>query len=710
MMGRRSYEVRTATAQMQVVGKRHYGAKALPQGGGGGRRPARELFDPLILWRARVPLDAAGRAEVELALNDAATSFRIVAVVLAGTGLFGTGAASIRAAQELTILPGLPPLVREGDRYRAGVTVRNSGRQPMTVVASARAAGASAALAPQSVALAAGEAQELFWEAVAPSGRDRLTWEIEAAAKERAAADRVRVTQKIVPAVPPQVVQAEIMQLDDDVLKAVEAPAEALLGGGVRVSATARLGHGLKPLADYMRRYPYGCMEQKISAAVALCDPALWDQRMTELPAAMDGDGLVKYFPSLPHGDPVLTAYILSVGHEAGWSIPAETRTKILQGLQRFVNGSLIRNSPSAAADLTLRKLAVLAALARAGAAEPAPAESLSIEPGLWPTSAVLDWVDFLLHMQDFPGRGQRLAEAEQALRARVMTQGTMTAFSTGPSDRLWWMMASEDVNAVRLVLAALKLEGWRRDLPRLMRGALARQRHGHWDLTTANAWGALAMERFSEALETDAVTGITRVEFAGQIRAIDWDAPLKGESVLIPWPGGRADLRLTHQGRGRSRVTVQAVAAVALREPLASGFTIRKRISAVERRTPDRWSRGDTVRVSLEIEAQAAAGWVAVSDPLPAGAAVLGTGLGRDSRLMTRGEQRTGQVWPAFEERSFEAFRAYYEQVPAGRWTLEYTLRLNQSGTFHLPPTRVEALYAPEVMGALPNAMFEVE
>ncbi len=710
MMGRRSYEVRTATAQMQVVGKRHFGAKALPQGGGGGRRPARELFDPLILWRARVPLDAAGRAEVELALNDAATSFRIVAVVHAGTGLFGTGAASIRATQELTILPGLPPLVREGDRYRAGVTVRNSGRQPMTVVASARAAGASPALPPQSVALAAGEAQELFWEVVAPSGQDRLTWEIEAAAKESAAADRVRVVQKVLPAVPPQVVQAEILQLDGEAIQAVEAPEGALAGGGVRVGARARIGDGLKAVADYMRRYPYGCTEQKISAAVALRDQALWERQMAELPAVMDGDGLVKYFPSLAQGDPVLTAYLLSVGHETGWAIPAETLTQALKGLARFVTGSLVRHSPSAAADLTLRKLAALAALSRYGAAEPAMAGSLSIEPDLWPTSALLDWVEALLHMENLPERAQRLAKAEEALRARLITQGTMTAFSTGASDRLWWLMASEDVNAVRLVLAALKLEGWRQELPRLVRGALARQQRGHWDLTTANAWGVLAMERFSEAAEPDAVTGITRVDLDGRSRAFDWGAPLKGESVLIPWPAGRADLRLRHQGGGRPWVTVQSVAVVPLREPLASGFTITKRLSPLDRRVPDRWSRGDTVRVRLEIEAQAGAGWVAVSDPLPTGAAVLGSGLGRDSRLMTRGEQRAGQVWPVFEERSFEAFRVYYEQVPAGRWTVEYTLRLNQSGSFHLPPTRVEALYAPEMMGAMPNAMFEVE
>ena len=31
---------------------------------------------------------------------------------------------------------------------------------------------------------------------------------------------------------------------------------------------------------------------------------------------------------------------------------------------------------------------------------------------------------------------------------------------------------------------------------------------------------------------------------------------------------------------------------------------------------------------------------------------------------------------------------------VPKGKWTLEYTVRINNEGVFQLPPTRVEALY----------------
>jgi hypothetical protein len=99
---------------------------------------------------------------------------------------------------------------------------------------------------------------------------------------------------------------------------------------------------------------------------------------------------------------------------------------------------------------------------------------------------------------------------------------------------------------------------------------------------------------------------------------------------------------------------------------------------------------------------------WVVANDPVPAGATILGSGLGRDSRLMTQAESRKGP-WPVFEERAFDGFRAYYEFVPKGKWALEYTLRLNQDGEFNLPPTRVEALYAPEMFGEIPNEPIKV-
>ncbi|MCC7151357.1 MAG: hypothetical protein IT501_05105, partial [Rubrivivax sp.] len=121
------------------------------------------------------------------------------------------------------------------------------------------------------------------------------------------------------------------------------------------------------------------------------------------------------------------------------------------------------------------------------------------------------------------------------------------------------------------------------------------------------------------------------------------------------------------------------------------------------------RWSRGDIVRVRLEVDAQADRTWVVVADPVPAGASVLGTGLARDSALATRGERASGTAWPAFDERGHDAFRRYFEFLPRGRHVVEYTLRLNNPGRFMLPPTRVEALYAPDSFGEAPNPPLEI-
>lgn len=163
------------------------------------------------------------------------------------------------------------------------------------------------------------------------------------------------------------------------------------------------------------------------------------------------------------------------------------------------------------------------------------------------------------------------------------------------------------------------------------------------------------------------------------------------------------------HQGTGQSYVTLSTLAAVPLREAVQRGYRVSREVQALERLRPDRWSRGDVLRVRLTIDAQAGMGWVVVEDPIPAGATLLGSGLKRDSALLTEDEVRRGRAWPAWEERLHEGYRANYEYMPRGSHSLEYTVRLDNDGTFRLPPTRVEAMYAPEMHGETPNPVMDV-
>ena len=712
MMQQRSLQVQTATAQMQVVGKRHFGRKAVPHGGGGGKGGSRELFDTLLFWKARVALDANGEAKVEVPINDSLTAFRIVAVASAEADLFGTGRTEVRSSQDLILLSGLPALVREGDRCRAGFTLRNTTDAEVKVELGATAAGK--ALPRQTLSLAAGQAQEVGWDYVVPLGVQELQWDVSAktvAQDSPASMDKLRVKQKVVAAVPVRTLQATLLQLDKPQSMKVQLPDGALAGrGGVQALFSAKLGSELPGVREYMAAYPYSCFEQSTSRAIALRDPAMWKSLVEKLPAYLDADGLLKYFAVMDQGSDSLTAYVLSATDEAGYSIPPDVKGRMVEGLRGFVQGKVVRYSSLATADLAVRKIAALEALSRSGPVAAGELESFAIEPNLWPTSAVIDWYLILQRSASLPRRDAQLAQVQQILRSRLNLQGTTLGFSTERKDDWWWLMASADVNANRLILAMLDNPAWQADMGRMARGALGRQRAGHWGTTVANAWGVLAIDKFSQKFESVPVSGISSASLGNASKSIAFAGEVSAGSVLLPWPRGESELQIEHAGKGKPWVTVQSMAALPLKAPLGTGYRISKRITAVEQKTPGVWSRGDVYRVHLDMEAQSDMTWVVVDDPIPASATLLGSGLGRDSKILSGGEKATGWVWPAFEERSFEAYRAYYQFVPKGKWSVEYTVRLNNPGQFTLPPTRVEAMYSPEMFGAMPNPAFSVK
>ncbi|MBI5617998.1 MAG: alpha-2-macroglobulin [Gammaproteobacteria bacterium] len=718
MMGRRGEEVQTSTAQMQVVGKRHYGRKAVPQGGGGGSAAgSRVLFDTLLTWSARVALDANGEASVEVPLNDSLTSFRIVAVATAGASRFGTGSAVVRSTQDLMLFAGVPPLVREGDRFRAGFTVRNASDRPLEATVTPEISATHAegepeplpAPAAQTVSLAPGTAQEMAFEVTAPYGATGLAWTVRASAGETS--DRLSVNELVIPAVAVRTFQATLLQLAAPFAMQAAIPADAVPGrGGIDLTLKPKLGGDLDGVREYMTFYDYICLEQLVSKAVALQDDDRWDAVMALLPTFLDADGLARYFAGSGPGSDTLTAYVLAIAAASGREIPDGARARMEDGLKKFIEGRIHRESALKTADLALRKLAAIEALSRYPEGIDASwLETIDLQPNLWPTSGVIDYLDVLRRTPALPDRDQRLKEVQGILRSRLNFQGTTMTFSTEKSDALWWLMISADVNANRAILALLEDPEWREDMPRLVTGSLGRMLRGHWSTTIANAWGVVALDKFAQAFEQTPVAGTTRATLGTDQGAVEWSAHADGGSIALPWPAAAAGLEVKHDGDGKPWLTVQSRAAIPLEEPFSAGYTVKRSVTPVSQKTAGRWQRGDVYRVHLEIEAQSDMTWVVVRDPIPAGASILGTGLGRDSQILSGGEQKTGEVWPAFEERTFESFRSYYEFVPKGRWTVEYSVRLNNAGAFMLPETRVEAMYAPEMFAELPNATLEV-
>ena len=763
MIRTRAWGVETSTAHGEIIGRRHFGRKAVAAGGGGGRGGTRELFDTLLLWKATVKLDAKGEARIEVPLNDSLTRFRLVAIADgppdAEIAAFGTGSTTVRVTQDLQLLPGLPPLVRGGDQFNATLTLRNTTTREMTVRASlagtvhrdeAATAAASApaiarsplTFAPQDVVLAAGAAKEIAWPVSVPGDAFSISWDAAAetvpAAGATAAKDRVKLTQLVAEAVPTRVMQATLGRLDGTYTLPVAAPAGALPDagprhGGLRVALQPTLGSALPGLRRYFETYPFGCLEQKAAQALGLRDAARWATLLEALPAHIDADGLANYFPvrvgEAPAGSDRLTAQLLATAQEAGFTLPEAQRHAMLDGLAAFVEGRIDHRpwAPAAAQTLNLavRKLAALDALARHGRAQPRMLGSIALTPNAWPTAAVIDWLNLLrrfrtqnLAMGELP---QRIEQAQQILRSRLVLGGTTLKFSDEAGDHWWWLMDNADANAARLILAVIDEPAWRAELPRMVVGSLGRQREGAWSTTTANLWGAIALDRFAAKFESQPPTGTSALRLASGTAAtptpplpqaaFDWAKQPAGGALTLAWPEVPASLSAQHSGRGAPWLTVQSLAAVALTQPISAGYSVKRSVSAVSRKDPSRWSRGDVLRVRLEIDARADMSWVVVSDPVPGGATLLGSGLGRDSAIAAQGatDGADASVSAAYDERSFEAFRRYFAQLPRGRHVVEYTLRLNSAGHFALPPSRVEAMYAPESFGELPNAAIDV-
>ncbi len=707
MMGERSLEVVTSTGQMQVVGKRHYGKKAVAAGGGGGDASGvnRENFQPVLLWKGHVALDANGTAVVQVPLSDALSRFRLVAVASDGAQLFGSGEARIKTSQNLSIFPGLAPLVRTGDLYDALFTLRNGSDRDMRVTATPTIEPAFAKGNPLTVNIKAGGAATVRWSLTAPAAAGPVKWTIEARSEDGKNTDTLTAMQEVIPALPAEAWAASLVRTGDGGPINIAPPAGALAGGWVDIALSNSLAPPLDGVRSYMTQYPYECFEQRLSRIVATGNSGAWTVLAGSLPTFLDKDGLLKYWPSESiEGSPELTAYAVAMTSAAGLQVPGKDRARMIAALRSVAEGRLSR-SRSFDGDERLVRIAAVSALARAGAVDATLIGTVDMVPADMPTGTLADWIVALDKAPVSARITQLRAGAEGEMRRRFAYEGARLDL-VDQQKAPWWMMTSGDEMAVKALEALLGKSGWAAEAPRMMTGVAQRQSGGHWDTTPANAWGAVLVRRFAALYPASAITGTTTVSLGSASQSARWPRKVDASPLRLPLATG--PLTLSQSGGGAGPwATVTVRAAVPLSKPLYAGYRLTREVKVISARQAGRLSQGDVVRIKLTVEASADRNWVVLSDPLPSGATVV-SGMGGQSALLKGGESSDGS-YPAWVESQRGSWRAFYEWLPRGKTLIEYTVRLNGAGRFVLPPSRVEAMYSPQIRAQLPLAPVQV-
>lgn len=696
------YGVRTATMQSELIGRRHYGRKAVAAGGGGGGAPTREILDSLLLWRTDVLLDEQGQATIAVPLNHSLTQFELVALVDSGGTQFGVAKAQIQTHQPIQIMSGLPAVVRTADSYEAVFTVRNRESAAATVALKATASLDGQllfdfVLAPQQLAAQSSQTfkKTVTMPAQLGANAGQLLWQLTAYNPlQEEVLDQLQLTQQWqahVPVTTQQVLWQRLRAGQPQTLS-VALPNAALQYnniplGQVQLGVQSSLG-GQTAVQAWFERYPYTCFEQQASKYVALHDETQWQHLMQELPSYLDSNNLLRYFPS-PYlqGSAGLNAYVLSLSAYAPavTKLPEPLAQTLLQGLYSYVEGR--REQPhTSATEQVAFYLAALDALAQYEVVPPHRLDTIALAIRQWPTSALIDG----LRVVSDPA--QR-AQIESALRARLVARGTAQQFSADEAlNSMPALMVSPVTNQARLLLAVAHDPAWQQQLPALVHGLLAQQYQGRWRTTTENSWALLALEAIDPP--SDAV-----VEVQYTVANAPQEQATVPFSAAWSWSqNGSIQIHIEQTAESAAPLWLQlrAEAAVPVLKPVFHGYEIRRVLTPIVQAQAGQWQVGDIYEVELQIKAAHSSVWAVINDAVPAGAVVLERRASPDESTVRR---------PSYVERLYTGYRAYFEYLPAGESIVRYQVRLNTAGQFELPPTTVESLYDGSVQAQLPIA-----
>ena len=285
---------------------------------------------------------------------------------------------------------------------------------------------------------------------------------------------------------------------------------------------------------------------------------------------------------------------------------------------------------------------------------------------------------------------------------------------------------------------------------PRLARGLLGMRKDGAWRSTQENGWALLALRAYraaqeSSKKETEARAFLGSDLIASRVFQGTADAELDGTvpaARVIAAGGGPIAFELLGEGQLFYAAELRYATTVLPREARDEGLFVKKLVRAVRpeeikdavqwipKASRDGAPAGSLVLVDLLLESAEARRQVVIDDPLPAGLEPVDTALdtasksravrdedglgGKPKKKVDRPDALTG-IGAAFRtarvhrEMHDDRVLTFIEDLAPGMYHFRYIARATSIGRFVVPPTRVEAMYSPEVWGSTAAGTFEV-
>lgn len=668
-------------------------------GDGPGNEPSRvrSRFVRSALWLPALRTGDDGEVAFEFDAPDNLTAFRLMAVVADRAERFGSAEARIRVDKPLLAQPALPRFLSVGDVLELGAVVHNRTEREQQVTVTLKARGLLLRATKRQLTLPAGGQRPVLFRAQVEKV-DAVHVELAVRSAEHSDA----FTQEL-PVRRPLTTEQRLLaqqRLESGGQWQVDWPAGVLLDDSsleVTLDPTglSRLEHGLR----YLIEYPYGCLEQTLSRLIPMF--ALRELTASLPMKDLDGQALERFvtlgvakllrhqhsdghFSLWPgsHPEPHLTAYALwgfALGRDAGVKIDPSALKAGLDALERWTaeQGQVLRP------DATQAMAALVLAL------HGRPDHGLLAR--LYEARASLT----------LAGRAQLLqalaaAHGEPAWIRELTDELSRDAgpLSSWPTEYgLHFDMASPVRDQAIVLRALLQASPQHPRVQQLVEDLLAAQQpEGRWGNTQENIYALLALADYARQAAHSRPT--VTLELGG--KRLLHERLEAGQVLRFARPAselGQGELVLRSDGPLHAVLRQKLVRDAANAQPLANGFQIARRY--LDPKTGAELSGfavGQLLQVEVRVEASQDRAYVAVVDPLPAGAEPVQT------RLATEVADPQGEdwTWDHVELRDDRAL-AFVDRMGAGVHRFRYLIRASSAGQFQVPAPEVEAMYQPE-------------
>lgn len=695
---------------------------ASKDGGDGVRR----TFKDTAYWNAHVVTGEDGTATASVVMPDNLTTWRIVgrAVTADEQGRplrVGQGSHKVVTAKDLIarILP--PRFVMAGDTLDLVGQVHNLGEDAASVAVRLEVDGpvSMEGEAAKTLSLASGEQAAVRFP-VRVTGSGELAVRIYAKSPSHDDAMELKV-----PALPVAVPRVRpVSGLARGAFTAKFDVPEGAVAGTQRLDlelTPSLAGLALESL-DELARFPYGCVEQTMSAflpdiavQLALTDLGKKDPRLEKKLPAMVARGLSR-LERLQHEDggwgwwendasrPFTTAYVmygLALAEQAGFEVDPDLMdrgTEALLGM--FVEGA----APPVAAYGAL-------ALATAGTdneAVPVLVKGLSARPGdldPW-TVAVLAQAAHLLG--DEATRDALVGD----LAGRAKREGDV-AWLEGTTYQYGWNENRFETTA--MALKAVVAQDANHELVQpLVRYLVRHRRGGMWDTTRDTAMAILALVDVLRETGEGQATYTAKVSVDGtEVATVAVDpgnaltlrkAVALAAKDLSP---GEHELSVSLDGQG-TLYWSGALRFGDTPDPREEGLRVSRRYQRVVRGVDEDETPtiklvdlseggvqvGDELQVTVTLETDEDRDYVIIEDPLAAGFEV------RPHSLMSTSDDGSWGFWYSHFEARDEKVAFFATTVPKGKHDLSYRVRVEAAGTVTAAPAAAWHMYLPTIAG----------